>query len=91
MVAVAEEATALLVDLPLATEDMDSSKISRQLLVPALGIVGEHAGLLPKSFAVLFLAGSRKTNLAGVIYLHVSIEDRSFPPHKMQGERGFMQ
>ena len=41
--AVADEVTALV--LPLATEDTDSFKISRQLLVPALGIVGEYAGL----------------------------------------------
>lgn len=73
MVAVAEEATAL---LSLATEDTDSSRISRQLLVPALGIVGEHAGLLlPKSFAVLVWAGSRKTNLAGVIIIYLSIKE----------------
>ena len=71
MVAVAEEATAL---LSLAAEDTDSSRISRQLLVPALGIVGEHAGLLPKSFAVLVWAGSRKTNLAGVI-IYLSIKE----------------
>ena len=38
-----DEVTALA--LPLATEDTDSFKISRQLLVPALGIVGEYAGL----------------------------------------------
>ena len=76
-----DEVTSLV--LPLATEDTDSFKISRQLLVPALGIVGEYAGLLPKSLAVLssdvgqkevlpvlvrsVRSGSRKTNLAGVI------------------------
>ena len=83
--AVADEVTALV--LPLASEGTDSSfKISRQFLVPALGIVGEYAGLLPKSLAVpssdvgqkevvpvLVRAGSRKTNLAGVIYLLIHL------------------
>lgn len=76
---VADDASALLALAPAA--DADSFKISRQLLAPALGIVGEHAGLSPKALAAPILSleadvgrnvvvtdGSRKTNLAGVIY-----------------------
>lgn len=79
LVAVADDASALLALAPAA--DIDSSKISRQLLGSVPGIVGEHARLSPKPSAVPSLEADvgrnvvvtygsrmRKTSLAGVIY-----------------------